>query len=142
MVLAVASENGCVFCGIISGSQRSWTVYEGENALAFLDRSPATTGHTLVVPRGHAEDLWTISARDAAHVMTAVHAVAGLLRERLRPDGMTLFQATRPAGWQDVFHFHVHVVPRYDGDQLVRSWTAIPAGEEQLDATLARLNSG
>ena len=130
---------GCVFCQIVAGAERSWQVWENEHACAFLDRSPATAGHTLVVPRAHAADIWDISRPDAGLLMEAAHDVAGLLLERLRPDGMTLFQANRAAGWQDVFHMHIHLVPRYAGDQLIRSWTARPASELELDETLSRI---
>ena len=130
---------GCVFCQIVAGAERSWRVWENEHACAFLDRSPATAGHTLVVPRAHAADIWDISRPDAGRLMEAAHDVAGLLLERLRPDGMTLFQASRAAGWQEVFHMHIHLVPRYAGDQLTRSWTARPASEQELDETLSRI---
>lgn len=122
----------CVFCGIASGSEQAWRVYEDDHAVAFLDRCPVTRGHVLVIPRRHADDLWAIAAEDAARVMIAAHRVTALVRDRLRPDGMTLFQATRRAGWQDVFHLHVHVVPRYFGDPLIRPWASRPADRAEL----------
>jgi len=130
---------GCVFCQIVAGAERSWRCWGDEHAGAVLDRSPATAGHTLVVPRAHAADIWDISRPDAGRLMEAAHDVAGLLLERLRPDGMTLFQASRAAGWQEVFHMHIHLVPRYAGDQLTRSWTARPASELELDEILSRI---
>jgi histidine triad (HIT) family protein len=129
----------CVFCRIAAGTDRAWRVYEDEHAVAFLDRRPVTRGHLLVIPRRHADELWTISAGDAANVMVATHHVASVVRDQLRPDGMTLFQATRPAGWQDVFHLHVHVVPRYVGDRLVRPWDVGAADSDELDEVLRQL---
>jgi len=116
-------------------------VYENEHAVAVLDRSPAVPGHTLVMPRRHAADIWDISREDAAYVMGAVHDVAALLRERLRPDGMTLFQANRAAGWQSVFHLHVHLVPRHAGDPLTTSWKPQTVTEGDLDEVLDRIRS-
>ena len=107
--------------------------------MAILDRSPAVPGHTLVLPRRHAADIWDIRRADAGRLMKAVHDVAALLDERLRPDGMTLFQANRAAGWQTVFHIHVHLVPRHKGDPLTASWTPRIATEAELDATLSRI---
>jgi histidine triad (HIT) family protein len=130
---------GCVFCRIVAGAEPSWRVHENEHAYAFLDRSPATAGHTLVVPRTHAADIWDISRPAAGRLMETAHDVARLLDDRLRPDGMTLFQANRAAGWQDVFHMHIHLVPRYAGDQLTKSWIARPATEQELDELLTRL---
>ena len=132
---------GCIFCQIVTGAEPSWQVYENEHAYAFLDRSPATVGHTLVVPRTHAADIWNISRPDAGRLMETAHDVARLLNGKLRPDGMTLFQANRAAGWQDVFHMHIHLVPRYAGDQLTRSWIARPAAEQQLDEVLSRIRT-
>lgn len=96
-------------------------------------------GHTLVLPRRHAADIWDIRREDAGRLMEAVHDVAALLEERLRPDGMTLFQANRPAGWQTVFHIHVHLVPRHRGDPLTASWKPQTATEAELDAALSRI---
>jgi histidine triad (HIT) family protein len=133
------ATTGCIFCKITAGEERAWLVYENEHAVAVLDRSPAVAGHTLVLPRRHAADIWDIGRADAGRLMEAVHDVAALLEERLRPDGMTLFQANRAAGWQTVFHLHVHLVPRHQGDPLTASWKPQSATEEELDATLARL---
>jgi histidine triad (HIT) family protein len=129
----------CVFCRIAAGRERSWTVYESADAIAILDRSPAAPGHTLVMPRRHASDIWDIRRQDAGRLMEAVHDVAALLEERLRPDGMTLFQANRPAGWQTVFHIHVHLVPRHHGDPLTVSWKPRAAAEAALNEVRARI---
>jgi histidine triad (HIT) family protein len=129
----------CVFCRIVSGRERSWKVYENGDAVAILDRSPAVPGHTLVIPRRHADDIWDIRKEDAGRLMEAVHDVAALLEERLSPDGMTLFQANRAAGWQTVFHIHVHLVPRHKDDPLTVSWIPRTATETELDSVLARI---
>jgi histidine triad (HIT) family protein len=129
----------CLFCRIATGQERAWKVYENEHAVAVLDRFPAVPGHTLVMPRRHAADIWAIGRADAALVMEAVHDVAALLRERLEPDGLTLFQANRAAGWQTVFHMHVHLVPRRVGDPLTASWEPQPVSEAELDAVLGRI---
>jgi len=132
---------GCVFCGIVGGSVRCWKVYEDDNAVAFLDRSAVTPGHALVVPRVHASDIWDIEQSVAGRLMECVHQVALLLKNALDPDGLTLFQANRTAGWQDVFHMHVHVVPRYDGDRLVKPWDVPPTDEIHLDEVLRRITA-
>jgi histidine triad (HIT) family protein len=133
--------DGCVFCGIVSGDLPSRTVMESDRAVAFLDINPATEGHTLVVPRAHAEDIWDLRDEDGDAVWALARSVARRLRDALEPEGMTLFQANRAAGWQDVFHFHVHLVPRWEGDGLTKPWRVTPADEATLDAVLARLTS-
>ncbi|MGW6913301.1 HIT family protein [Kitasatospora sp. NPDC054939] len=129
----------CVFCAIVGGRQPAAVVYEDELTVAFLDITAVKDGHTLVIPRRHAADLWEITAEDAAAVMATVHRMAARIRDVLAPDGLTLFQANRDAGWQDVFHLHVHLVPRTSGDHLHRPWQATPVPLEQLEPTRARL---
>lgn len=108
--------------------------------LRFLDVNPASRGHTLVVPKRHADDIWDLSDSDGAATWSLVTEVAKKLRSKLAPDGITLFQANRRAGWQDAVHFHVHLVPRWTGDGLVRPWESRPAdrGELQRVAELLR----
>ncbi len=131
----------CVFCAIVEGRQPAAIVHEDELTVAFLDITAVTDGHTLVIPKRHAADLWEITPEDAAAVMATVHRTAARIREVLAPDGLTLFQANRDAGWQDVFHLHVHLVPRTAGDHLHRPWTASPVPLERLEPTRARLSS-
>src|SRR6187551_3290455 len=98
----------CIFCKIVAGALPAWQVYEDESAIAFLDKGHVTRGHTLIVPRRHAADLWALSEDEAAAVMRAVHRVARLLRERLDLRGLNVTQANGSAAWQEVFHYHVH----------------------------------
>jgi histidine triad (HIT) family protein len=129
----------CVFCGIVAGTVAAHTVDEDDLTVAFLDINPAAEGHTLVVPKRHVDDLLGADEDTAAAVMRTATRVARLLDERLAPDGLTLFQANRSAGWQDVFHLHLHLVPRWAGDRLVRPWTSSPGRARDLAATAARL---
>ena len=119
----------CIFCAIVTGDARSWPVYEDEHCMAFLDVNPLTRGHTLVIPRRHAADLLAMAEDEAEQVMLATHRVARLLDARLQPAGLNLVQANRAAALQTVFHMHMHVVPRYEGDGLMPSsgWRPAPA---------------
>ncbi len=130
---------GCVFCAIVAGDAPAYMVGESDGAMAFLDINPATEGHTLVIPRAHAEDIWDLDPEDGRAVWSLGQDVAGLLRDRLRPDGMTLFQANARAGWQHVFHFHLHVVPRWHDDELLRPWEMQPSDQATLEDVLRRL---
>jgi histidine triad (HIT) family protein len=129
----------CVFCRIVAGQAPAYVVAEDDLSMAFLDRGQAAAGHTLVVPRTHASDIWEISWPNLTAVMVMAKQVAHLLDERLSPDGLNLTQSNRAAGWQDVFHFHVHVIPRWIGDGLTPPWKASTPSEAELAATLARL---
>ena len=135
----VAQAPACVFCGVIDGVVPSRVVREDEHTVAFLDINPAAPGHTLVVPRLHVRTLAEADTATAGAVFAAASEVARLLRDQLAPDGLTVFQANERAGWQDVFHLHVHLVPRLHGDALTPPWVPEPGDPHQLDATLARL---
>ena len=129
----------CIFCRIVSGDSPAFVVAEDALTVAFLDRGQATTGHTLVVPRSHSGDIWAITDDDVAAVVRMAKRVAHLLDERLSPDGLNLTQSNRAAGWQDVFHIHMHVIPRWSGDGLTPPWRPTRASEEQLASVWRRL---
>jgi histidine triad (HIT) family protein len=133
------SHQGCVFCAIVGGAHPAAVVYEDASTLAFLDITAVMPGHTLVIPKAHATDLWAIEPDDWVAVTRTVQIVARRIGEVLKPDGMTLFQANRDAGWQDVFHLHVHLVPRMAGDRLHRPWTAAPLPLDSLEPMRGRL---
>lgn len=114
----------CLFCRIVTGELPSTRVYEDERVVAIMDIFPATRGHTLVIPRAHAADLRDVAGEDLAAAAEAAQLLARRAFERLGADGVTVMQANAAAAWQTVFHYHVHVIPRYDGDPLVPPWTS------------------
>ena len=128
-----------IFRQIVAGEVPAPVINEDDLTVAFLDQAPATEGHTLVVPRSHATDIWELSDRDAIAVMLLAKRVAHLFEERLSPDGLNLVQANRLAAWQSVFHFHLHVVPRWSGDGLRPPWNADRPPSDNLTATLDHL---
>jgi histidine triad (HIT) family protein len=130
---------GCVFCSIVAGEASSYQVAESDRALAFLDINPATEGHTLVIPKAHADDIWDLDPEDGQAVWALAQDVAQVLQKGLRPDGMTLFQANGKFGWQHVFHFHMHVVPRWADDTLHKPWEMKEGDAAQLTDVLSRL---
>ncbi len=117
----------CLFCSIIDGSVPARRVREDARTLAFLDINSITRGHTLVVPRRHATDLNDIEPDDLRAVAVASQEVSKLLRERLHARGINWLLSSGAAAWQDVFHFHMHVIPRYDRHELRRPGPAAGA---------------
>lgn len=126
------SPDSCVFCAIVAGRAPAVVVYEDERTLAFLDIHPATRGHTLVIPKRHSRDLLSVATEDALHVMRSVQRVAQALDAALHPDGINLIQANRRAAFQSIFHYHVHVIPRWSDDGLVPIWRHGRAEPEEL----------
>jgi len=108
----------CIFCAIVSGDAPATVVDEDEHTVAFMDIHPWTRGHALVIPREHHKNLYEISDEDLAHTMRAAKRLALKVRDNLHADGVNLLNSTEKAAWQTVFHFHVHVIPRYQDDPL------------------------
>jgi histidine triad (HIT) family protein len=124
----------CLFCKIVAGEIPSQRVDEDERTVAFMDINPATRGHALVVPREHAANLLEIEHDDLAATMAAAQRLARTASDRLGADGITLLNGCGAAAWQTVFHFHVHVIPRYDGDPLRLPWTPGPGDADEIAA--------
>jgi histidine triad (HIT) family protein len=107
------SDPGCIFCSIVAGEAPAETVYEDELTLAFMDISPASDGHVLVIPRRHQPDVFELEQPETDAVWHSTLRVARAVRDALSPDGMNLHQSNGRIANQHVFHFHLHVIPRY-----------------------------
>ena len=116
---------------------RSHVVLNGPASVAVLDVSPASPGHTLVITKAHVESIWDLDDNTAAALMVTVKSVAGLLRERLRPDGLTVRQNNGAASGQRIPHLHVHLVPRWEGDGHIGWPTARTAPVDNVDVMRA-----
>ena len=128
------SEGDCIFCAIIAGEIPGQIVDQDERTVAFMDISPATRGHALVVPRRHARDLLEIEPEDLEATILAAQRLARRIHERLRPDGLNLLNSCGRAAWQTVYHFHIHVIPRYEGDPLQLPWTPAEGDSDEIAA--------
>jgi len=129
----------CPFCNIVGGSEPAHLIYEDEESLAFLDIAPAAEGHTLVIPRSHARTLLDISPTSAGALLASATLVARIIERTFHPDGMTMVQTNERAGGQTVFHVHLHLVPRWDGDELFRPWRTKRTSDETLATTRLRM---
>ena len=116
-------HENCIFCKIIKGDIPSSKVYEDEKVLAFLDLSQVTKGHTLVIPKSHEENIYELSEESAAAVFTAVPKIANAIKAAYDPIGMNMLNNNGAEAGQSVFHFHVHLLPRYgQGDGFGAVW--------------------
>lgn len=125
---------GCIFCGIVAREIPSTRVDEDERTVAFMDINPATRGHALVVPRTHARDLHEIDPEDLAACARMAQRIAARVPERLGAGGVNLLNACGALAWQTVFHFHIHVIPRYEGDPLKLPWVPTPGDAGEIAA--------
>jgi histidine triad (HIT) family protein len=135
-------DPGCIFCRIVAGELPSTVVASTERSLAFMDISPATYGHLLVVPRRHTRDITTVDAEDLADAVLLAQRMARRVRERLGADGVNLLQSSGEVAWQTVFHLHLHVVPRYAGDPLVLPWRPAAGDPARIARAAAQLADG
>ena len=131
----------CIFCKIAAGELPSETVQEDQHTVAFMDINPWTRGHALVIPRNHSPNIYEVGDEDLRHTAIAAKQLAVRVKERLRCDGVNLLNASEPAAWQSVFHFHMHVIPRYDDDPLELPVRPRQAEPDELAAVAAEIRA-
>ena len=132
----------CVFCAIVAGELPASRVYDDERVLAFMDLNPATPGHLLVIPKRHASDLAGLDPEDGAQMFRVAQRLGAAVRaSSLEPEGVNLFLADGEAAGQEVFHAHLHVLPRRSGDGLrIRAEFGSP-GREELERHAADIRT-
>jgi histidine triad (HIT) family protein len=131
----MAAAPDCIFCAIAAGDAPAEIVDSDEHTVAFMDINPATRGHALVIPRAHSADLMEVTDEDLERTNLAARRLAARMDQTLEPAGFNVINACRQAAWQTVFHFHLHVIPRYEDDPLKLPW--IPRGADM--AAIARV---
>jgi histidine triad (HIT) family protein len=129
------ADPDCIFCKIIAGELPATIVDEDERTVSFMDINPGTRGHALVIPRDHATDLLEVPEDDLAACAAAAKRLAARQKEALGADGVNLVNSCGSAAWQTVFHFHVHVIPRYEDDPLQLPWVPSPGDMDEIKTT-------
>lgn len=129
----------CVFCSIIVGDIPAIKVYEDNDTLSFMDINPGNPGHLLVIPKQHYRNIFDIPPETAGKIMEIGAKLAGVIRDVLNPDGLNLFQSSESAAFQSVFHFHLHLLPRWEGDSLLLPWTPKPGDMDAIRKVAAQL---
>ena len=135
------ADADCIFCQIAAGELPASIVDEDERTISFMDIAPATRGHALVIPRAHARDLLSVEDEDLAAVALAARRLAARATDRLGAQGINLLNACGAAAWQTVFHFHVHVIPRYSDDPLRLPWVPQPGDPREIRAAAQELGA-
>lgn len=136
------TDPDCIFCKIVAGELPATILDEDEFTVAFMDISPATRGHALVVPRRHSQDLLSIDPEDLCATAAMTQRLAGRMSERLGAAGINVLNSCGAAAWQTVFHFHLHVIPRYAGDPLRLPWTPTRGDASEIAAAAQELGRG
>ena len=131
----------CIFCRIVARQIPATVVHEDEHTLAFMDLGQVNPGHVLVAVKKHAENLYALDDAQAGAVLRAAARVARAIRDAFAPQGLSVYQANGKAAGQTVFHYHVHLVPRHEGDGMALSWPVKNPPREQLEAHAARIRA-
>jgi histidine triad (HIT) family protein len=129
----------CIFCKVIAGEIPGEIVDSDDRTVTVMDINPATRGHVVIMPREHSEDLLAVSDEDLVATMDAVRRIVVRMRETLAPDGFNVLNNMGRVAWQSIFHFHVHVIPRYEDDPLQLPWLPQPADPGELAAVASEL---
>jgi len=132
--------NECVFCKIVAGEIPSHKVWEDDQVLAIMDIGHVNPGHTLVLSKAHADTMMDLDEAVAGQAFVIANRIAKLLDETFTPAGMTILQANRPAGFQTVGHFHLHVLPRQADDGVTLTWPGKNPPQEELAERAAILS--
>ena len=126
-------DDNCIFCKIAHGDIPSKVLYEDNEFKVILDLGPATKGHALILPKNHYHDLYELPDEEAAKVMLLAKKMAIHMTEKLKCDGFNLVQNNGEAAGQTVFHFHLHLIPRYKEDGQTLGWKALEPSQEDLE---------
>ncbi|MEX0918362.1 MAG: HIT family protein [Candidatus Paceibacterota bacterium] len=124
-------KTDCLFCQIIDGMVPAKIVYQDEKVIAFLDINPNNPGHTLVIPRRHHQDFFTLSKNELADLFAGVQTVAGVIKKALAAEGINLGMNNGPAAGQVIFHAHIHIIPRFKDDGLIH-WQPKKISEKEM----------
>lgn len=135
------TQGTCIFCKIVRGEVPATKVYEDERTLCFMDVNPATQGHCLVILKEHRENLFELSESECLDVMATTKRIVEAVRETLEPDGLNLLQANGLQAFQTVFHFHMHIIPRYTDDGIKLPWVPRQGDPEVIRKNGARIRA-
>ncbi len=126
-------DHNCIFCKIANGDIPSKTLYEDDEFKVILDLGPATKGHALILPKNHYRNLYELPDEAASKVMLLAKKMATHMTEKLNCDGFNLVQNNGEAAGQTVFHFHLHLIPRYENDGQTLGWKPLEPTQEELE---------
>ena len=132
-------DENCIFCKIANGEIPSATIYEDDDFRVILDLGPASKGHALILPKSHAANIYELSDEMAAKAMILAKKMATAMTAALKCDGFNIVQNNGECAGQTVFHFHMHLIPRYKGDEVGLTWKAGELSDEVRDEILKKV---
>jgi histidine triad (HIT) family protein len=131
--MKIMKKQDCIFCKIISGEIPSATIYENSKFKVIMDIAPANKGHVLILPKEHFDNIYDIDTATAGQLFELAALVARALKTVLDCDGMNILQNNGTVAGQTVFHFHMHIIPRYEGDTVSMGWKELSYGDGEME---------
>lgn len=125
-------KDDCIFCKLANGVFPTTTVYEDDRFRVIMDLNPASKGHCLILPKEHCDNIYDLSEEDASRLFVLAAKIAKGIKAALNPDGLNLVQNNGSVAGQTVFHFHLHLIPRYEGDDVALAWQPHESEHEEL----------
>lgn len=132
-------KDNCIFCKIAGGDIPSSTIYEDSDFRVIMDMNPASKGHCLILPKEHCDNIYEMSEQTASKLFVLAAKVAKALKKSLNPDGLNVVQNNGEIAGQTVFHFHLHLIPRYEGDEVDVKWVPHESDPEELKELAAQI---
>jgi len=132
-------DDNCIFCKLANGDIPTYSLYEDDDFNVIFDAGPATVGHALVIPKDHAANVYEMEDEMLGKAHVLAKRVAAVLTEVFEADGINILQNNSPAAGQSVFHFHIHVIPRHNGDGAFKGWTPGQQDKEKLEKALVQI---
>ncbi len=129
----------CIFCKILRGQIPSFRIFDDEKTFAFMDINPINEGHALVIPKYHSENLYLTPDKWLGSTMSTARKIAAAVNKVIEPAGINLLQANGPGAKQSVFHFHIHVIPRYMDDGVSMNWETVPGDTKVIEMIAKKL---
>lgn len=134
-------DDNCIFCKLANKDIPTNIIYEDDRFTVILDASPATKGHALILPKNHAANIYELPDEDASAVFVLAKKLATKMTEILHCDGFNIVQNNGEVAGQTVFHFHMHLIPRYEGDQVALTWKLGELTDEMKEEILNKVKA-
>lgn len=135
------SDSNCIFCKLASGEFNSATIYEDDLFRVILDISPAAKGHALLLPKRHITNIFELDGAEETKALTVIKKICTAIKKALNCDGINVLQNNGTAAGQSVFHLHFHMIPRYDGDQVVIPWSTLSYADGEANELAAKIKA-
>ena len=134
-------DDNCIFCKLANGDIPTYSLYEDDDFNVIFDAGPATAGHALIIPKCHAANIYELDEELTGKAFKLARKLAPVLSEVFEADGMNILQNNGKAAGQSVFHFHIHLIPRHEGDNAIKPWTPGTQDREVLEAAIKKIKS-